>query len=111
MRRYPFDYTASVDGIAAATGGARIGGPEFDLTPIIEDLRNLRSAIQQWRAGAGGTRPRPPTRRSVAQRHAAARACSAAAQLRVASADHDPAIKRGRSRLERRPCVPARRPQ
>jgi hypothetical protein len=50
---HPFDYTASVDEIAAAVGRYQdAAGAELDLTPIVEDLRGLRAAIQRWRVEA-----------------------------------------------------------
>lgn len=96
---HPFDYTASVDEIGAAVGRCQgAAGAELDLTPIIEDLRTLRSAIQQWRGDAERRLSAAPTdaslRRSLnATLRRLSRLLVPLNYARGERFDHDPAIK------------------
>ena len=96
---HPFDYTASVDEIAAAVGWYQAAaGAELNLTPIIEDLRGLRIAIQQWRVDAERRLAAAPgdagLRRSLnAVLRRLARLLVPLNYARGERFDHDPAIK------------------
>jgi Peptidase family M28 len=94
---YPFDYAAAVEEIAAAVEGYdRAAAGEFDLAPLVSELRDLQSAIQEWqrdarkRAGAAGAAER---RRLNAIMRRLARILVPLNYARGERFDHDPALK------------------
>lgn len=96
---HPFDYTATVDEIAAAVGGYQeAAGAAFDFAPLLADLARLRGALARWRAEADALVASHPEdaglRRSLnATLRRVARVLVPIDYARGERFDHDPAVK------------------
>lgn len=96
---HPFDYTATVDEIAAAVGGYQeAAGAAFDFAPLLADLARLRDALARWRAEAETLVASHPDdaglRRSLnATLRRIARVLVPIDYARGERFDHDPAVK------------------
>lgn len=96
---HPFDYTATVDEIAAAVGRYQeAAGAAFDFGPLLADLARLRDALARWHADAEALVAAHPEdaalrRRLNATLRRVARALVPIDYARGERFDHDPAVK------------------
>ena len=96
---HPFDYEAAVTEIASAVGKYQEhAGSEVDLTPVLNDLRLLRTAIGAWRSEAERRLAAEPRNDALRRRfnvtlRRLARILVPLNYARGERFDHDPAIK------------------